>query len=453
MLAGWSSPTPFIWLTLGLVWPIGSRPPELPPKNFTDVEAWQHLAQYYHVVQLPMSATGKQAKALGAKKIAAAHNVLDNPRPTYPEHRNWYNKCPLQDVDVMVYTGSRDVFLLPAFFTAAIEFLPCWNAFHVFVPRDELAQVQRVLPTIPHLRVHSIETPRAQSQDQNWKKLNRRRKHFAMLNWCNLDADQYTNATFIMFLDTDSVLQFPVTCPSLFDRSGRPLWYYWTHFPLFEEATGRVYPMPNSTSKHTFMSYFPVLFPTSVLPLIRADVARAYDAEFSVAISRDAHSQFDLIGHKLFLMESPHAQGPKFHECIPTHRAIPNTSACLRAAFSAMHLPYPWPSFVHHRGAFLNDLKALKVHLHDTLAGRYATLLSKKRLISMAKKLHRHGTCFKAWQYLQERKEGCSDTERTLLPEASYAYLDGYEGIALDELKIAQSMVQLDPPNLCSDGW
>ena len=54
------------------------------------------------------------------------------------------DRCPLRNVDVMVYTGQRDSYLLPAFFRAIIEFLPCWNKFHVFVPHDEVPR-----PPIP----------------------------------------------------------------------------------------------------------------------------------------------------------------------------------------------------------------------------------------------------------------------------------------------------------------
>ena len=48
-----------------------------------------------------------------------------------------------------------------------------------------------------------------------------------------------------MFLDTDSILAFPVTCATLFDDSGKPLWFYWTsvHTRL-SHATKKVAPPP-----------------------------------------------------------------------------------------------------------------------------------------------------------------------------------------------------------------
>ena len=56
----------------------------------------------------------------------------------------------------MLYTGTRDRPMLPAFFTAFAKFMPCYRKFLLFAPKDEIEELSAELPHIPNLQLQPI---------------------------------------------------------------------------------------------------------------------------------------------------------------------------------------------------------------------------------------------------------------------------------------------------------
>lgn len=101
---------------------------------------------------------------------------------------------------------------------------------HLKAPSPQVSGIQAsplplaTVPLVPYARtagqllpLRALDTP-SPEQDSRW--------HVGkdIMVWANLVTDHFTDAEFVMFLDTDSILAYPVTCQSLFDDAGKPLW-------------------------------------------------------------------------------------------------------------------------------------------------------------------------------------------------------------------------------------
>jgi hypothetical protein len=136
-------------------------------------------------------------------------NILHNSGP-----------CPFDDLDIIIpLVGRRDLLLLDALLKSIQNFMPCYREMHIFVPdMDDYKAVLGALPmSLPNVQVHIQRIPPGLSFGVQSAKL-------VWTQYGNFLIDEYSSATYFMFMDSDSILHFPVTCQSLFDYKGRPIW-------------------------------------------------------------------------------------------------------------------------------------------------------------------------------------------------------------------------------------
>jgi len=249
--------------------------------------------------------------------------------------------CPLDNVDVLVFTGSRDLLVLQYLWRSIELFLPCYRELVVTTDTEgaSLSILAGSVPaSLPNVRIIVERYPEAVAALQP----------FDRVQWGNWWADNYTDAEYLLFLDSDAMLALPVTCESLFDDAGRPKWFYWPHIHRFRAATDDVLRGSGaaSSSLGNFMAYFPVVMRREWLAATRAAVVLAaglgatFDESLLWLISRHPMgvSQFHLMGN---LAATARADEVAAIPC-PVGGGGPSPrSACLTHGHVGLHVGYP----------------------------------------------------------------------------------------------------------------
>jgi hypothetical protein len=173
--------------------------------------------------------------------------------------------CALSNVDVIVpFTGKRDVLNLENLYKSMMLFLPCYRKMHIIVPGgydDEYLDVKTNIPSyLGNVFVHrEFAPPTVKKQNM-----------MLLKQWGNFYTENYTDAEYVMFMDSDSMFAYPLACQSMFDEKGKPYAYYWPDFNFAETDV---------VSKHLFggfvgdfMVAFPQVYPTSMFVRLRKRV-------------------------------------------------------------------------------------------------------------------------------------------------------------------------------------
>lgn len=149
---------------------------------------------------------------------------------------------------------------------------------------EEVSAFRGLLRRVPNVSFHTLRPPFEMDP-------------FYAIQWPMVWADNWTSARHVLVLDTDSPPVLPLRCRALFDANERPFWRSWhskglrwvsTSDGLFD-GLGRAAAAPsaapalrrfrllrgNATAAGRgldFMTFFPVVVPTALLPLLRKAV-------------------------------------------------------------------------------------------------------------------------------------------------------------------------------------
>jgi hypothetical protein len=137
--------------------------------------------------------------------------------------------CPFGNIDIHVNVGSStgEIAMLHLAMESVDELMPCVGVIHIMFTRPKATE-KSWEPYPPY----NIALPRRHAyklwlfEDTFFKDFpwDVKFKH----QYARLTADLYVReeAEFILFMDSDTLLALPVTCRSLFDDEGKPLWFY-----------------------------------------------------------------------------------------------------------------------------------------------------------------------------------------------------------------------------------
>eukprot|EP00927_Polykrikos_kofoidii_P039088 TRINITY_DN33517_c0_g1_i1.p1 TRINITY_DN33517_c0_g1~~TRINITY_DN33517_c0_g1_i1.p1 ORF type:complete len:1444 (-),score=244.59 TRINITY_DN33517_c0_g1_i1:153-4484(-) len=331
-------------------------------------------------------------------RVAAEAAAL--PPPVYGQA----STCPFAGLDLVLYTGLRDMALLPYLSQSLRLFLPCYGRFHAIGPAAEMPLL------LPQLAAAAGERLRIYPEEElPW--LSRLsfpfRISYTALHLDELIQRQGEEAPkHLAFIDSDVVLAYPVTCRSLFDpATGKPWAFYWPHIVWGNPASLEKL-FGNSISAEvavkrvgSFMTYFPQVYPLEVLGLVRRRLRSAYggsafeDAYQAFAAEFGSFDIYSLLGHAAYYDAR---SSMSFVSCGPAAEISANgEDRCSMSAHVGVHVPYPWHHCVDHGGPICGDtLTKFEPSPRDGEVGRP----SEAYLLAAADVLHR-GLCFARHQY------------------------------------------------------
>jgi len=189
-------------------------------------------------------------------------------RVTTPRASN-SQSCPTKNIDVFIVAEQRSFALVEWTVSSIQLFMPCRGTLHIVCDPGETAKLLTYVGMVPDIKIHEMKRPKSLTNTTA----------FVMMQWPQFWADKYVSPTadYVMFMDSDSILTFPVTCRALFNPEGRiilPAWR-WDAFPRFtklcEEGLGK-------SCFLGFMNYFPFLFPVRLLGPLREIIVKNRNA-------------------------------------------------------------------------------------------------------------------------------------------------------------------------------
>jgi Family of unknown function (DUF6492) len=119
---------------------------------------------------------------------------------------------------------------------------------------------------------------------------------------CKLNADQYTDADFVLFMDSDCVFTRPVT-PETFMRNGKPIWLMTPFDKAREDQRAAWVPVMtkwmNKVPEYEFMRRHPFMFPSWFFEKIRGFCANEHGVtldDYIMHQPRRSFSEFNCAG-------------------------------------------------------------------------------------------------------------------------------------------------------------
>ena len=176
--------------------------------------------------------------------------------------------CEFNDLDVFIVANKENFEFLVIMLNSFDAFMPCFNHMHVVVDEPNKVFFESFLASRKYNATVNILTGRGPTSDVQISPSGYFNQAWIMM-WADYYVDlRATNASYVMFLDTDTVFSFPISRATLFDSQGRiymggwDIWlssYYHDHCLDFigeicRDALG-------------YMSFFPFTYPTQVTPM------------------------------------------------------------------------------------------------------------------------------------------------------------------------------------------
>jgi hypothetical protein len=155
--------------------------------------------------------------------------------------------CPFDHVDFVVpFTGRREMMMVDYLMKSIMMFVPCYRQMHIIVPNeDDYKAIDSVIPPVlANVFIHIEVTPPEIKE------------FYLQMQWGQFWTDNYTDAEYVMFLDSDVFFAYPMTCQATFDSSGRSLWPYYDGWDIYNKSFTRL--MSNGVYLGDFMSVFPI---------------------------------------------------------------------------------------------------------------------------------------------------------------------------------------------------
>lgn len=343
----------------------------------------------------------------GSRRPAAASTT--NARP-----------CPLDNVDLVLFTGKRDLLTLDYLWKSIDLFVPCYR--RLVVTSDTAEDLLAVATTVPsHL-------PNVVLLLESYPPAVASLPMFDKSQWGNWWADNYTDAEYVLFLDSDSLFSLPVTCSALFEpATGRPYWFYWPHAPRFSAATNRILRgsglLPTGkASKGNFMAYFPIVVRREWLALARRVAtdavagARSFDEAFASLVRADpaSLSQFHAIGN---IVAHYAPQQVALAACPPQKTSDDVPEPCRTHPFAGLHVAYPHQTVTQDGSAW---------RIETWNAAKYGKFGD--TYVELAQRLLTWGRCFVEFHYGSAKQPGdrllpgCTEHDAWTLPNDVFAY-------------------------------
>mmetsp|Transcript_2967 Transcript_2967/g.10733 ORF Transcript_2967/g.10733 Transcript_2967/m.10733 type:complete len:698 (-) Transcript_2967:270-2363(-) len=330
--------------------------------------------------------------------------------------------CPLHDVAIMVHVGpgSAELLSLGILMTSISLFVPCFESLNIF--RSANISVENLSVALgslePLTTIWSLDETAISHvvRDSGW-----------LRQWSRMWSDNFTRATYFMFMDSDTIFNRPVTRDTFFNDIGLPVWYYW---PESESYMKEAHVALGSDSvQYSFTTYYPFFIPREAfstareLMTVRWQTA-TFDEAFRNAVTTfPSFSEFNVLGNALF---SHKRESFDPRPCFTTDTISVNSTArrlsksCLDVSFPALHLPYPYAI-------------VLDQSLSD--AG-VSWRLNKARdnpleYLERASKSIAHGVCFKNFYMTGKISNNCRQMRFTEIEESSLAYTQNFSGADL----------------------
>jgi len=364
--------------------------------------------------------------------------------------------CIFANLDIHIFLEAKQMPLVDMLFRSIETFMPCYNEIHLTIPEGELARFIPHLGGLRNVYLHPRVKPPVLAA------LN----PYVLGMWDNLWADNYTSekAQYVMFLDTDTVFSLPVTCASIFDEDGRPIWNYWS-WGLQRQFQSTCERMLGPPCAGSFMSFFPMVMPISALPRMRERVIEVMNvttfdeavATFYANIPRgDEFCQFCLMGNFLLQFESWANESSNTY-CDFRNAVADHINPCLYYIPPAVHLGWTYGYYVGEHTGFLARKKGgCFDEWTDKMSSEY---------VKAVEELTRGGLCFaRAWKGHTpnitspltgiELPPGCSEDEILWPHELTVAYprVRRHKDPKLRENLLLTYTQKQNPGWLCSDG-
>ncbi|KAI9021242.1 hypothetical protein DFJ74DRAFT_119554 [Hyaloraphidium curvatum] len=314
---------------------------------------------------LSLTSYDPRSSAVSSVWTSSRPRVPDAPQTEFPDEPGLRPKpdrfetgparkpsCPFGNIDIHINVGSTtsEIAMFHLAMASLDELLPCIGIIHILFTRP--AATGEAFPpfNIGLPRKHAYKVWLLEDTfftDFPWDK---KFKH----QYARLTADLYVReeADFILFLDSDTLLALPVTCRSLFDDEGKPLWFYgegsdeWG--PGARAAIG--------INPHVFgVKAYPPLAPKSMLPKLRKAMYDyhkiPYREPFSTVFvaglkSSGSMSEFNAMGNFMF-NTTPEAFSAQKCPLQTDLGRIPENKGLMCGWFptSFLHFPYPLSAY------------------------------------------------------------------------------------------------------------
>lgn len=404
------------------------------------------------------------------------YNILPQ-RSTFSQMRPDF--CPLSNVAIIIHAfGSpSQIAMLTTTMSSIEHFVSCIHSVIIFLSKQSQLPIDMALFPSKHnvSVVYVDETPLKDlysTRKTLWKS-DKTISASIRQQWSRMWVDNFTapikdgGPEYLLYMDTDSIFTYPLTCQNLFDENGRPYWFYWADSynwgPPISSALGRLH--------GCFVSFYPFLFHIDGLKIAREmslehrkrkseaegkpEVVIFDDAYVDVALETGLYSEFNLIGNALSFSE----KGKEISNLQPCPRLsdLDNNrykgSLCRDWAFPAAHLPYPYAPVLDNLPEKFSNWDFF-LHAREWNLGKF-TDNSDRYLTSVTDMIH-HGRCIAMWHQKADRHSSsssvpeqewfpdCDSPKYKTLHPRTWAYLNGKGGINRDEEAVSRKFLTVD---------
>ena len=176
--------------------------------------------------------------------------------------------CEFHDLDVFIVANKENFEFLVIMLNSFDAFMPCFNHMHVVVDEPDKILIGNLLKSRKYNATVNILTGRGPTSDVQISPSGYFNQAWIMM-WADYYVDlRATNASYVMFLDTDTVFSFPISRATLFDSQGRIYmggWDTWISSYYHDHCLDLIGEICRDALG--YMSFFPFTYPTQVSPM------------------------------------------------------------------------------------------------------------------------------------------------------------------------------------------
>ena len=202
--------------------------------------------------------------------VASSQSSQSSPLKLFSLHdQTSYSRlknCKTSNIDIFISPHSSAFSGLQLLWQSIKIFMPCRGDTHIFIePNDTVS----ILTWIPYwddsIKLHYLPD----------YMLNSGIRGYIVQDWIKMWSDNFTNAEYIMFFDTDCILTLPTNYKSLFHHKTKKAYLpHWNMSVITDKVKRPIFKatcdiLLGISCDMEFMAYFPMMIPRNILKPMR----------------------------------------------------------------------------------------------------------------------------------------------------------------------------------------